>query len=364
MMASMEGLTADMFDLVVSGDDAAKYGRIKPTADPYLYAVKELNAKKPLAFEDTQISLQSPLAAGIPCIAVPNEWSTGQDFSGASAQMAELGSDISLARVEQAVRNKQTEKAVDALLFGSVGTLVHLCERQYKAFNQALVEKGLPAWDKDTYVESLTSTGGQKRLAAWAQAQGLELSSEEVAALHARKSALFQDAMRQDGLEVRPGVVELLKEARAQGIKTAMVSTTAKANIDAMMASMEGLTADMFDLVVSGDDAAKYGRGKPTADPYLYAVKELNAKKPLAFEDTQISLQSPLAAGIPCIAVPNEWSTGQDFSGAAMKLSELGRDISLARVEQALSVKQPPKAVDALLFGSVGTQSSMWLGFP
>jgi hypothetical protein len=68
---------------------------------------------------------------------------------------------------------------MDAIIFGSIGVLAHCSEIQWNAFNQALAEmceKGeltlasgeklekTVFWGKNTYVESLTSTGGAKRL--------------------------------------------------------------------------------------------------------------------------------------------------------------------------------------------------------
>lgn len=70
-----------------------------------------------------------------------------------------------------------------------------------------------------------------------------------------------------------------------------------------------------FPIIVAGDDVE---RSKPWPDTYLLAVEKigLNPLECLAFEDTQYGLQAAKDAGIFCFAVPNEYSTNQDFSRA------------------------------------------------
>lgn len=216
---------------------------------------------------------------------------------------------------------KVVQNRYDALFFGSVGTLVHLSERQYKAFQQTLKEKKLPEWNKDQYVNSLTLTGGKNRLAAWSKDNDLGLTTEDCVALHARKMEIFEEDMRA-GLDVRPGVIELLNAARAAGVKTAWVTTTPEGPMKAQLEGMKGLNKEMFDFFMSEADAPKYGRGKPTADPYLYAMKTLKVKNPICFEDSSISMKSPLAANLDVIATPNNWCTTHDYTGALARVDE------------------------------------------
>ena len=54
----------------------------------------------------------------------------------------------------------------------------------------------------------------------------------------------------------------------------------------------------------------------PEPGCYLYAKKVLGLSNPIAFEDTQISMEAAVRAGNPCVAAPSEWATKQDFSKA------------------------------------------------
>ena len=217
---------------------------------------------------------------------------------------------------------KEDVRHYDSIFFGSVGTLVHLSQLQYDSFAQTLKERNLPAWNKVDYEKSLTSTGGKNRLAIWSAANNLGLSEQDCADIHARKSAIFQENMKKDGLVVRPGVIDLLEQARANGVKTAFVTTTPLENVEAMLDTMVGFKREMLDFKMSEADAPKYGRGKPTADPYLYAMKQLGVKTPLVFEDSEISMKSPLAANLDVIATPNNWCVSHDYNNAQSSVTE------------------------------------------
>merc|ERR1739845_329613 len=85
-------------------------------------------------------------------------------------------------------------------------------------------------------------TGGKNRLAAWSKDNDLGLTTEDCVALHARKMEIFEEDMRA-GLDVRPGVIELLNAARAAGVKTAWVTTTPEGPMKAQLEGMKGLTS-------------------------------------------------------------------------------------------------------------------------
>jgi len=212
---------------------------------------------------------------------------------------------------------------VDAVFFGAISSLVQTSEMQREAYLQALSEKNYPIWSKHDYVASLVLTGGALRLRPYAKSHGLDLSDKEIDDVHARKCEIFQARMRSKTLEARPGVLALLAECKEKGIKTAFTSNTVKGNVDALLESTRGLSAASFDLVLSKDDQETYGAGRPAPDVYRYAMKKLGVTHPVAIEDSQISLESPVAAGIPTVATMNENCLQQDFSKASVAVADL-----------------------------------------
>jgi beta-phosphoglucomutase-like phosphatase (HAD superfamily) len=65
---------------------------------------------------------------------------------------------------------------------------------------------------------------------------------------------------------------------------------------------------------------------KPAPDIYTYVLNELRLapNQCLAFEDSELGLRSSLGAGLKTIITVNPYTTGQDFSGAALVVDHLG----------------------------------------
>lgn len=220
------------------------------------------------------------------------------------------------------------ESKLDAIFFGSIGSVAHCCEIQYNCFNEALKEQGFPAWDKQKYINSLLNSGGKKRVRAWLEESEKVITDEQIQAIYGRKTELFLDRIGKGELVLRPGIKELLLEAKSRGIKTAFVATTPDAVGQAFVDHL-GLQ-DCFDLVIRESMYSELPEGgqmvlkngdKPKAACYVYAAqKTLNTDKLqnlkiVAFEDTVVSMQGALDAQIPLnIALPNEWSVDQPFT--------------------------------------------------
>lgn len=211
-----------------------------------------------------------------------------------------------------------------ALLFGSIGSVAETSDIQRRAYNQALKDAGLSwCWDEETYAELLQQAGGKDRLSQLAAATGAGLSTEQIETIHARKTELACQEIRENGIALRPGVVELLHYANAQGMKRAFVTTTYAPNIEAIFEGSRGtLSADDFDLIVSRIDVE---RGKPAPDAYMTALSALgtDADTALAIEDTANSVMSAKRAGLTVIATPGALTTNQDFWQADLRLKSL-----------------------------------------
>ena len=81
-----------------------------------------------------------------------------------------------------------------------------------------------------------------------------------------RKNALFTDRLRRDGVEVFASAVALIRTLRAQGVKTAVVTSSRNGREVLRAAALE----DLFDGRIDGLDAEVFGlQGKPHPDPFL-----------------------------------------------------------------------------------------------
>ncbi|MEM6430116.1 MAG: HAD-IA family hydrolase [Deinococcota bacterium] len=214
---------------------------------------------------------------------------------------------------------------MQALLFGSIGTLVETSELQRQAFNQAFEDASVGwHWSKQAYQDMLTISGGQNRLRYYAKQRNQPLGEADIRELHQRKSKHFQDVLNA-GIELRPGVSRLIAEAREHGVKLGFVSTTSRANIEAIAAGVDALSLTDFDVVTSADNVSE---SKPHPQVYQYACQTLGVRPEyaVAIEDTAVSLQAARAANIICIATPGDYTSEQDFSEAQAVFEQLGTD--------------------------------------
>jgi HAD superfamily hydrolase (TIGR01509 family) len=203
---------------------------------------------------------------------------------------------------------------MSAVLFGSISTLADTSELQREAFNQAFLQHGLDwRWEQEEYRTMLGANGGADRIDQYASTRG---ESVDAAAVHATKSQIFQQLLTTETVTAREGVVDALRSARAKGDRTALVTTTSAANIDALLKALDpDVSADSFDLVV---DAAQVSDPKPDPAAYLFALEKLGTQADdcVAIEDNPGGVSAAKAAGIRCLAFPNANTAGQDFSAA------------------------------------------------
>ncbi|MBB5515341.1 HAD superfamily hydrolase (TIGR01509 family) [Rubricella aquisinus] len=208
-----------------------------------------------------------------------------------------------------------------AILFGSIGTLVETSELQRAAFNAAFVEQGLDwVWDQDTYRAMLVVPGGRGRIQAFAELSGIDVDAE---ALHARKTALFDTAIIERGLHLRPGVADVIDRAMDKGVKLGFCTTTSRANIDAIFTALSGeLNRAAFDFI---SEARAGLPPKPDSAVYHEALRalKLTATEAIAVEDSAGNLVAPQVAGIRVIAFPGENTSNDPFLGAVDVVKEL-----------------------------------------
>ncbi len=210
------------------------------------------------------------------------------------------------------------------ILFGSISTLADTSELQREAFNRAFDEHGLSwRWDRDDYRATLDSNGGEARIAAFAAERGEDV---DAAAVHATKSAIFQESLAGSAIAPRAGVVETIAAAKADGARVGLVTTTSRANVTALLDALTpALGADAFDVVV---DVSDVDEPKPDPAAYAYALDKLavEATDAVAIEDNLGGVASADAAGLTVVAFPNENTQDHDFSTATEEIDRVDYD--------------------------------------
>lgn len=110
----------------------------------------------------------------------------------------------------------------------------------------------------------------------------------------------IEDRVRHGGVPLRPGAPELLAAVAAAGLPRALVTSSERGFMDAVLAS----TGLRFDVTVCADDVSVT---KPDPEPYLLAAKLLGADpaRCVALEDSPNGVASAEAAGCRVFAVPS-----------------------------------------------------------
>ena len=213
---------------------------------------------------------------------------------------------------------------MSAILFGSISTVADTSELQRESFNQAFRAHGLDwRWDRDDYRAMLSKSGGQTRIADYADSLGETVDAK---AVHETKSKLFQQNLASTHLTPRAGVVDTIKDARSNGWKVGFVTTTSRANIAALLESLSpDIQAEDFDVIV---DSSSVDEPKPDEAAYSFALQNLDEMPGncVAIEDNADGVKAALAAGVACVAFLNENTAGQDIPGARRSVDRLDVD--------------------------------------
>jgi HAD superfamily hydrolase (TIGR01509 family) len=225
-----------------------------------------------------------------------------------------------------------------ALIFDLDGTLADTEETHRQAFNAAFIELGLWwDWSPPQYRELLRVSGGKERLVHYIgtlqvpQAERARLL-EMVPGLHATKTRIYTELIERGERPFRPGVLELLTAARAEGLRLAIASTTTSANVSALLrVNLRGSPQIAFDAVVCGDMVPQK---KPAPDIYRLALANLRLapESCIAFEDSPNGVRAAAAAGLVTVLTPSRWNIEEACPPVALSLPSLeGLDIARLR---------------------------------
>jgi HAD superfamily hydrolase (TIGR01509 family) len=218
------------------------------------------------------------------------------------------------------------------------------------AFNLAFEAMGLPwRWSADYYGPLLHVTGGRDRLLHdMTQRPDAPASLSERVALareiHLRKNALYAALVAQHAINPRPGVLRLMDEADAAGLRMAIATTTSTSNVQALFTSFFGSAwRDRFAAVVCAEDAPQL---KPHPQVYLRVLQALglNGSEAFALEDTPNGLMAARAAGIACGITRSAFFLHDRYPGAAWVRPDLDAPsrMTLDLIRESGSVKITP----------------------
>lgn len=219
---------------------------------------------------------------------------------------------------------------LQALLFDVDGTIADTEELHRQAFNHAFLRLNLGwEWDAALYTELLRISGGHERLAVYIDRLDVPDGEKQyfrhlIPQIHQTKTHEFGLRLEEHAVQPRSGVLRLIEEAHAAGLKIGFASTSAGINVSTMLAAVFGPEA-RFE-VGAVVHARMVHRLKPAPDVYelLMSMLRVPAEGCVAIEDSANGVAAAHAAGVFVVATPSRWTAHQDFSRANIILPMLG----------------------------------------
>jgi beta-phosphoglucomutase len=187
-----------------------------------------------------------------------------------------------------------SDATTGAVIWDVDGTLVDTAELHFQAWVELCRDLGRPFNRAD-----FAATFGQRNPEIFRYLFGDRYGDRELDALGFQKEELYRAAARR-GVELLPGVRNLLEGLKAAGFRQAIGSSAPRANVE-LIVEMTG-SRHLFDACSCAEDTT---RGKPDPQVFLVAAQKLGASpaRCVVVEDAVAGVEAARAGGMKCIAV-------------------------------------------------------------
>ncbi len=194
---------------------------------------------------------------------------------------------------------------IDTVIFDMDGTLIDT-EKYYRiCWPQALAAFGYHMTDEQAL--SMRSLGRPFAPVRLKEMFGDEIDYHQV---RNKRKELMEACLAREGIQLKPGAVELLTWLKEQGIRTAIATATDMERTNRYLEQL-GLL-QYFDTIIS---ATMVKEGKPSPDIYLYACEQLGRKPQdcIAVEDSPNGAISAYRAGCKVVMVPDQTQPDEEL---------------------------------------------------
>ena len=191
-------------------------------------------------------------------------------------------------------------KTPKAIIFDLDGVLTDTSEYHYQAWKHLADDEGIPFAQEENDAH-LRGVG--RRDSLMYLLKGRKVSEEQMQEMMDRKNRYYTELIKNmSPKEVVAGGVDLLKEIRQAGIKTAIAS--ASRNTTTVLQRLE--ITSYFDGIADGNSVVN---GKPAPDVFVFAAGIVNTSVVdcLGIEDANAGIEAIKAAGMTALGIgPNE----------------------------------------------------------
>src|SRR4051794_34764096 len=180
-----------------------------------------------------------------------------------------------------------------AVIWDVDGTLVDTAELHYAAWARLFGEMGHP-FDRDAFA----ATFGRRNPEIIRFLFHRDFPDAEVARIGETKENYYR-AAAEKGVQLLPGVRELLDGLYARGVRQAVGSSAPRGNLDLILRITD--SRRYFDVIVGMEDTT---RGKPDPQVFLVAAEKLGVapSRCVVLEDAVAGVEAAKAGGMKCVA--------------------------------------------------------------
>ena len=175
------------------------------------------------------------------------------------------------------------------------------------AFNLAFNDFDLDwYWNENTYLDLLRISGGLKRIIYFRDVTNSEINYNTCSEIQKRKRFHYKELIKSGKINVRDGVIRLIKELGKLEIDQFIVTTSGRESLEPFLDSSLKSYLKYFTKIITYEDVDNH---KPLPDAYNLAKKisKHSNESCIAIEDSKIGVYSATSANINCLLTLAPW---------------------------------------------------------
>ncbi|MCD4813590.1 HAD family phosphatase [bacterium] len=192
-----------------------------------------------------------------------------------------------------------TLSKLEAVIFDMDGVIINGMPYHAQAWQETFRSVGLEITPEEVYERE--GEAGPAAVTHFLNERGINATLEQVKEMIRKKETRYKEIAR---VEVFAGVRDFLDALHAQGKKLALVTGTARHELEI---SLPEDIKQRFEIIITGDAVT---RGKPDPEPYLKSLTALGITpdQAIVIENAPLGIRSANAAGMRCLAVETSLS--------------------------------------------------------
>lgn len=216
--------------------------------------------------------------------------------------------------------------ALEAVLFDFDGVVLDTSDQLFQGYKKIFDRYNAKYTEKDfNEIYGLKTKEHFKKIFL---DNNIKISNTEVNELVTERDEYYRELCSKN-LKALPGVNNLLKELKNNGLKVGLASSSSKGNLNFLLPKIGLYT--YFDQIIAGTDVSN---GKPNPEIYLKTCErlEVNPSDCVGIEDTEIGVNALKNASIKSIVVTLTNRRQYNFSKADLVIRSL-EEIDLEKIK-------------------------------